>query len=61
MKLSDGRRRRGSISGLWIVMLLALAAGTILNAQDKAFDKKMKGFDVYLAKVLKMASFRLIS
>ncbi len=53
MKLTDGRTRRCAISGLLIVMLLALAAGTILNAQDKAFDKKMKGFDAYMTKVLK--------
>ena len=53
MKLTDGRTRRCAVSGLLIVMLLALAAGTILNAQDKAFDKKMKGFDAYMTKVLK--------
>lgn len=53
MNLSDGRTRRGALSGLLIIVLLALFAGPALNAQDKAFAGKLKGFDAYMVKVLK--------
>jgi CubicO group peptidase (beta-lactamase class C family) len=49
----DGRTRRGGLLGLLIVVLLALAAGTTLQAQDKTLAGKLKGFDAYMAKVLK--------
>ncbi len=53
MKPADGRSRRGAISALLTIVLLALVAGTALNAQDKAWDKKLKGFDAYMTKVMK--------
>ena len=53
MNLTDGRTRRGALSGLLIIVLLALFAGPALNAQDKALAGKLKGFDAYMAKVLK--------
>lgn len=53
MKPANGRARRGALSALLTIVLLALVAGTALNAQDKAWDKKLKGFDAYMAKVVK--------
>lgn len=53
MKPADGRTRRGAISALLTIVLLALVAGTALSAQDKTWDKKMKGFDAYMTKVMK--------
>jgi CubicO group peptidase (beta-lactamase class C family) len=38
---------------LFVVGLLALAAGPSLKAQDKEIAKKLQGFDVYMAKILK--------
>lgn len=53
MKPANGRMRRGATAALWTIVLLALVAGTALNAQDKAWDKKMKGFDAYMTRVMK--------
>ena len=53
MNLTDGRARRGALSGLLIIVLLVLVAGTALQAQDKALARKLKGFDAYMEKVLK--------
>jgi CubicO group peptidase (beta-lactamase class C family) len=48
-----GHARRFSASIVSIIVLLALFAGPVLEAQDKALAGKMKGFDAYMAKVLK--------
>jgi CubicO group peptidase (beta-lactamase class C family) len=53
MKPADGRTRRGAIAALLTIVLLALVAGTALSAQDKSWDKKLKGFDAYMTKVMK--------
>jgi CubicO group peptidase (beta-lactamase class C family) len=39
--------------GLSVFILLALAFGPGLGAQDKAIAKKLQGFDAYMAKILK--------
>jgi CubicO group peptidase (beta-lactamase class C family) len=48
-----GHARRFSVSIVSIIVLLALFAGPALEAQDKALAGKLKGFDAYMAKVLK--------
>jgi CubicO group peptidase (beta-lactamase class C family) len=54
MNLTDGRKRRSALlSSLLILILLVLAAGQALNAQDAVWAKKLKGFDAYMTKVLK--------
>jgi CubicO group peptidase (beta-lactamase class C family) len=52
MNLTFGRTR-GALPGLLIIVLLVLFAGPAQGAQDKALAGKMKGFDAYMAKVLK--------
>ncbi len=53
MRLTDGRKRLGALSGLLIAVLLALSAGQALRAQDAVYAKRLKGLDAYMTKVLK--------
>jgi len=53
MKLTGGRSHRHGQRGLLILVLLALISGQAVNAQDSIWSKKLKGFDAYMAKVLK--------
>ena len=55
MSISAKHHRSGFkvIPALSIVILLALAFGPGLQAQDKAIAKKLQGFDAYMAKTLK--------
>lgn len=50
---AEGRSGLRIIGRVFVLILLAIALGTGLQAQDQAIAKKLQGFDAYMAKVLK--------
>ena len=46
-------KRRGTPAALSLLIILSLAAGTAVRAQEAAWAKKLQGFDAYMAKILK--------
>src|SRR4030042_3295080 len=55
MQIAAKQKRSGFKTAYWIpvLILLALAFGPALRAQDQAIAKKLQGFDAYMAKILK--------
>src|SRR4030042_4671166 len=55
MRISARLHRSGfrAISLVSLIILLALALGPGLGAQDQAIAKKLQGFDAYMTKILK--------
>jgi CubicO group peptidase (beta-lactamase class C family) len=52
MRTSELRTGRAARTAALALVVLVLTAALPLRAQDKAFEKRMKGFDAYMAKVL---------